>query len=139
MVARKIPEARHLVGRIDGNRKSALLAHRGREQLAPHAHERGRRELAAASDQAPDDFRLARGLVSGGAAIAPFDLGNARNYLDALDQQVLQPVVDLVDAPAQLFEIGRAVWHGSDRCRDAIAVASCRGKIKENVDMPWPD
>jgi hypothetical protein len=48
----------------------------------------------------------------------------------------LQPVVDLVDAPAQFFEIGRAFGHGFDRYGNAIAVASRQGKIKENVDMP---
>src|ERR1043165_6354248 len=72
------------------------------------------------------------------AAIAPLRLGDARNDVHALDQQILQPFVDLVDAPAQLFEIGRAFGHGSDRCRDGLAVASGSGKIKENVDMPGP-
>jgi hypothetical protein len=35
--------------------------------------------------------------------------GDARNNVYALDQEVLQPVVNLVDASAQLFEIGRGI------------------------------
>jgi hypothetical protein len=34
---------------------------------------------------------------------------DARDDFGALDQQVLQPIVDLVDAAAQQFEIGDAV------------------------------
>jgi hypothetical protein len=36
---------------------------------------------------------------------------DARDDLGALDQQVLEPIVDLVDAAAQQFEIGDAVRH----------------------------
>jgi hypothetical protein len=43
---------------------------------------------------------------------------DAGDNLHALDQQVLQPVVDPVDASTQVFEIGRSIGHGFDRCRN---------------------
>ena len=42
-------------------------------------------------------------------AIAALTRRDPRHDIDALDQEVLQPVVDLVDASAQLFEIGRSI------------------------------
>ena len=39
-------------------------------------------------------------------ALAALMRPNARNDLGPLDQQVLQPVIDIVDAAAQQFEIG---------------------------------
>jgi len=46
--------------------------------------------------------------MRGNAVVAPFVRGNVGDDLNALDQEVMQPVVDLVDASAQMFEIGRA-------------------------------
>ena len=56
------------------------------------------------------------------------------------NQQVLQPVVNLVDASAQLFEIGRDImtWFRS-LPKTAIVVEFQIAKIKENVDMSVSD
>ena len=62
-----------------------------------------------ARDEPADDFRLARRLVCGNAAVAALVRGDARDNVYAFNQQVLQPVVNLVDASAQLFEIGRDI------------------------------
>ena len=56
-------------------------------------------------DQAAQDFRLARRLMRRGQvrpAFAPEPADDLRSF----DQQVLQLVVDLVEAPAQVLEIG---------------------------------
>ncbi len=62
-----------------------------------------------ARDEPADDFRLARRLVRGHAAVIALVRGDARDNVYAFNQQVLQPVVNLVDASAQLFEIGRDI------------------------------
>ena len=62
-----------------------------------------------AFDQPANDLGLARRLVRRDAAIAALVRGDGRYDLYALDQQILQPVVDLVDASAQAFEVGRNV------------------------------
>ncbi len=60
-----------------------------------------------ARNEPPDDFCLTRRLVRGEAVTAALVRGDARDNVYALGQEVLQPVVNLVDASAQLFEIGR--------------------------------
>ena len=75
------------------------------------------------------------------AAAALLVLGDPRHDLHALDQQILQPIVDLVDPTAEDFEIGavRLTWFRSMFCGTAIVVGSPRGKIKENIDMRMAD
>ena len=69
----------------------------------------GKRSVVA-RNQPADDLGLARRLMRGDAAAgAALVRGDAGNDLDALEQKVLQPVVDLVDASAQAFEVGRNV------------------------------
>src|SRR5260221_14654318 len=99
MVARDVPETLRLGRRIDGDREGALEAGRRGQQLAPHPHQRCWRERAMiARDEPADDFRLSRRLVRGEAVIAALVSRDARDNVYALDQEVLHPVVNLVDA-----------------------------------------
>ena len=53
-----------------------------------------------ARDQPADDLRLARRLVRGKPVTVALVCGDTRNNVDALDQEILEPVVNLVDASA---------------------------------------
>ena len=112
MVAGDVPVAGRLRRRVDRHGKGALHPHRRGEQFAPHADERrGGKGALAAAHEAANDLGLAPGLMSWQGDPASLMRPDARDDLGALDQQVLQPIVDLVDAAAQQFEIGDAVRH----------------------------
>src|ERR1700676_2242635 len=101
MVARDVPETLRFGRRIDRDREGALQPGGRRQELAPHAYQCRRRERAMIARNEPaDDFRLARRLVRGELVIAALVRGDARENVYALDQEILQPVVNLVDASA---------------------------------------
>ncbi len=110
MVARNVPVALRLGRRVDGDRYRVLQPHGRAQQLAPHPHQcRGREGAAIAGNQAADDCRLARRLMGGDAPVVALVRRDAGDEVEPLDQKILQPVVNLVDASAQLFEIGRDI------------------------------
>ena len=105
MVTRQIPEPRP-IGRSEyGNRKRGLQPDGGCQHLPPHANEVCDGEGAAVtSDEAADDLGLAGRLKR--RLVAVFLAGcDQRDDRRPVDQQVLQLVVDLVQMPAQAFEI----------------------------------
>ena len=86
---------------------TAVVAANSSRQIRTSVAERKRAMMAR--DEPAHDFGLARRLVCGNAAVAALVRGDVRDDVYALDQQILQPVVNLVDASAQLFEIGRDI------------------------------
>jgi len=110
MIARDVPETRPRRREVDRDRKSALHPGRRGEQFAPDPHEAGGlHRPVVAGDEAAQDLRLARRLMRCDAAAALLAVGDPRDDCHALDQQILQPVIDLVDPAAQRFKIRRGV------------------------------
>ena len=117
MVARQIPQALGFGRREDGNRKRRFEPYRRRQQLAPDPRHRGERQHAAMpGGKPPQDLRLARGLIERHIAALLADRHSADD-LGPFDQQIVQPIVDLVDMPAQICEIGRVLDMVSDMAR----------------------
>ena len=98
-------------GRRPRPRNGPCMPGRRGEQLAPDPHRLAARQRAA---------DCARPGGAGSPPRAPADAARRRRCCclwaatretisHALDQQIVQPVVDLVDAAAQIFEIGRGV------------------------------
>ena len=105
MVARQIPEPRPIGRGEYSDRKRGLQPDRCCQHLPPHANESCDREGATVtSDEPADDLGLACRLIGG--LVAVFLAGcDQRHDLRPVDQQILQLVVDLVQAPTQAFEI----------------------------------
>ena len=133
MVARQVPDAGRLGRRVDPRRERALQPHRRRQQLAPDAHQGAGGNVAASPlDQAAQNLRLARRLIGRDAAGALLRR-HPGDDLQALDQQILQAVVNPIEATAQFFEIGLGRQHGFDRFSEGpIVVERGLGESKEN-------
>jgi len=88
-----------------GDRKRGLQPDRCCQHLPPHANEGCDGEgSAVTSDKPADDFGLASRLIRRPVAVF-FAGSDQRHNLRPVDQQILQLVVDLVETPAQAFEI----------------------------------
>jgi hypothetical protein len=106
MIAREVPDPERFGRRIDANRERALQLHGRGQQLAPNPHQRSGWEIVAlALHQPADNLRLARRNMRGEAAIA-FLRGDVGDDPQALDQQILQAVVNPVEAAPQFVKIG---------------------------------
>src|SRR6266567_877067 len=141
VVPRQIPKPLPITRSEYSNRKRGLQPDRRRQHLPPHPNEGCDREGAmVTSDKSANDLDLACWLKR--RLVAVFLAGrDHRHDLRPIDQKVVQPVIDLVETPAQAFKIGRGGGHGFVRCsgRRTSMVATRqnqRTKIKENVDMP---
>src|SRR6185437_6163837 len=98
--------------RLDGNGELALQRDRAADQLAPKPHQDGTREGAA---MPLDEAAQQRGLASRpdrGNPAALLGAGDRLNDLGALDDEIVQLVVDLVDAAAQVVECRSTGGHG---------------------------
>ena len=105
MIARQIPKARPIRRGEYGNQKRGLQPDRCCQHLPPHANEgRDREGATVTSDEPADDLGLAGRLECGLIAVSLAGC-DQRHDLRPIDQQVLQLVVDLVQTPAQAFEI----------------------------------
>jgi hypothetical protein len=110
MVAGDVPIAARL-RRVNGDGEAGLQPDRRRQHLAPHPDQRGAREIAAmAIHQPAQDHRLAarpqRGDLAGD--LLPPD---RRDDLGPLHQEIVELIVDLVDAPAEIVEERLTVGH----------------------------
>src|SRR5690242_15465172 len=105
MIPRQIPKTRTIIRSKYRNGKRGLQPDGRCQHLPPHANEGCDREGATVtSDEPADDLGLAGWLKS--RLITVFlSGGDERHDLGTVDQQVLQTVVDLVQSPAQAFEI----------------------------------
>src|SRR5439155_18205319 len=86
------------------------------------------------TDKAADDLSLPPRMESGESAV-PLACRHHRNDLRAFDQKVVHLVIDLIEAMAQLCEIGRGGGHGLVCSKGLILLETGPGEIKENVDM----
>jgi len=63
------------------------------------------------ADKPTDNFGLARGL-KGRLVVVFLTCSDHRYDLRPIDEQVLQPIIDFVESPAQVLKIGRRTRHG---------------------------
>ncbi len=135
MVAGEIPETLRFGRGKNRDRERGFEPHGSRQHLAPDAHDaRHRQRAAVAGGEPAQDLSLARGLVERRIAVLLADcdfLGGCdpADDISPLDQQIMQPVIDLVDVPAQICEIGRDDGHGLVRGRGVVV---CRSPIGRN-------
>src|ERR1700730_16608619 len=135
VVARQIPKALRFGRSKDRDGKRRLQPHRRREHLAPHPNEGCHRQVPAVRiDKAADDLSLPGRLESGESAV-PLARRHHRDDLRPFDQKVVHLVIDLIEAVAQLCEIGRGGGHGLVCSKGLIVLETGPGEIKENVDM----
>ena len=85
-------------------------------------------------DESTNNFGLTRWLKRRLVAVF-FACRHYRHYLRPIDEQILQPVIDFVEPPAQVLKIGRRARHRFLLTKGRLLVWPRPGKIKENVDM----
>jgi hypothetical protein len=112
MIARQVPKAGRLVRGADGDLQIDLDGEAAGQEFAPKTHQDRLREGSAMPGQQPaQDLRLAPG-AQRRRRVLPFQLRDVLDHGRPRHQDVVQRVVEFVDAAAQIGKRWRSGRHG---------------------------